>query len=44
MLADLDDIMRARALEAVRTMIAARRSDGEITFDSACWLISGGRP
>jgi SAM-dependent methyltransferase len=44
MLQDLDDTMRARALDALRTMIAAHRSDGEITFDSACWLITAARP
>jgi SAM-dependent methyltransferase len=44
MLSDLDDTMKARALDALRTMIAAHRSEGEITFDSACWLITAGRP
>jgi SAM-dependent methyltransferase len=43
-LQDLDDATKARALDAVRTMIAAHLSDGEITFDSACWLITAARP
>ena len=37
LLGDLDDSTQARALDALRTMIAAHLSDGEITFDSACW-------
>jgi SAM-dependent methyltransferase len=44
MLQGLDDTARARALEALRTMIAAHGREGEITFDSACWLITAGRP
>jgi SAM-dependent methyltransferase len=44
MLQDLDDPITARALDALRTMITEHDSDGEITFDSACWLITASRP
>jgi len=43
MLQGLDDTMKARALDALRSMIAAHGRAGEITFDSACWLITAGR-
>ncbi len=44
MLQDLDDTMRARALDELRVTLAAHDTGGEVTFDSACWFISATRP
>ncbi len=44
MLHGLDQTGRDRALDALRALVAAHASSDGITFGSAAWLISAGRP
>jgi SAM-dependent methyltransferase len=41
---DLDDTDRARAFDALRTMIRDHTSSDGAVFDSACWIVTATRP
>jgi SAM-dependent methyltransferase len=41
---DLDDADRARAFDALRTMIDEHATSEGVVFGSACWLVSATRP